>query len=285
MNIRESMEALEEQYLSPYASFSARSRGRDRPEALCDIRPEYQRDRDRILHCKAFRRLKHKTQVFLAPEGDHYRTRLTHTLEVSQIARTIAKSLCLNESLTEAIALGHDLGHTPFGHSGEFILNQICEDGFAHYEDNAYFRSVRDLAAQEGAQVLPICAKLEQDIAELDDPEERAMFLQDLGIEKSGLDRLIQCSYDLLGLISFLTYGKDECRAWTIKKGTKAPQAAGKIHSDIERGFIRAETINFDEMMACGGSVAAAKEKGLLRSEGKEYVVKDGDMIYFRFNV
>ena len=136
MNIRESMEALEEQYLSPYASFSARSRGRDRPEALCDIRPEYQRDRDRILHCKAFRRLKHKTQVFLAPEGDHYRTRLTHTLEVSQIARTIAKSLCLNESLTEAIALGHDLGHTPFGHSGEFILNQICEDGFAHYEQS-----------------------------------------------------------------------------------------------------------------------------------------------------
>ena len=159
------------------------------------------------------------------------------------------------------------------------------EDGFAHYEDNKYFQSVRDLAAREGAQVLPICAKLEQDIAELDDPEERAMFLADLGIEKSGLDRLIQCSYDLLGLISFLTYGKDECRAWTIKKGTKAPQAAGKIHSDIERGFIRAETINFDEMMACGGSVAAAKEKGLLRSEGKEYVVKDGDMIYFRFNV
>ena len=110
------------------------------------------------------------------------------------------------------------------------------------------------------------------------------MFLADLGIKKSGLDRLIQCSYDLLGLISFLTYGKDECRAWTIKKGTKAPQAAGKIHSDIERGFIRAETINFDEMIACG-SVAAAKEKGLLRSEGKEYVVKDGDMIYFRFNV
>ena len=146
-------------------------------------------------------------------------------------------------------------------------------------------KAIRDLAAREVAQVLPICAKLEQDIAELDDPEERAMFLADLGIEKSGLDRLIQCSYDLLGLISFLTYGKDECRAWTIKKGTKAPQAAGKIHSDIERGFIRAETINFDEMMACGGSVAAAKEKGLLRSEGKEYVVKDGDMIYFRFNV
>ena len=157
------------------------------------------------------------------------------------------------------------------------------EDGFAHYEDNRYFALVRDLAAKEGAQVLPICAKLEQDIAELDG-DDRAMFLEELGIEKSGLDRLIQCSYTLLGLISFLTYGEDECRAWTIVKGTKAPQAAGKIHSDIERGFIRAETINFSEMIACG-SVAAAKEKGLLRSEGKDYVVKDGDMIYFRFNV
>lgn len=136
MNIRESMEALEEQFLSPYASFSSRTRGRDRQEEPCDIRPAYQRDRDRILHCKAFRRLKHKTQVFLAPEGDHYRTRLTHTLEVSQIARTIAKALRLNESLTEAIALGHDLGHTPFGHSGEYILNKICEDGFTHYEQS-----------------------------------------------------------------------------------------------------------------------------------------------------
>ena len=131
--IRESMERLEQQYLSPYASLSRNTLGRDKLEPLCDIRPEYQRDRDRILHCKSFRRLKHKTQVFLAPEGDHYRTRLTHTLEVSQIARTIAKSLRLNESLTEAIALGHDLGHTPFGHSGEAVLNQICKDGFTHY--------------------------------------------------------------------------------------------------------------------------------------------------------
>lgn len=136
MNIRESLEALEEAYMSPYASFSSKTRGRERPEPLCDMRPEYQRDRDRILHCKAFRRLKHKTQVFLAPEGDHYRTRLTHTLEVSQIARTIAKSLRLNESLTEAAALGHDLGHTPFGHSGEYILNKICEDGFSHYKQS-----------------------------------------------------------------------------------------------------------------------------------------------------
>ena len=158
------------------------------------------------------------------------------------------------------------------------------EDGFANQEGNEYLKKVRALAEAEGSEVLPICAKLEQDIAELEG-EEKQMFLDELGIAESGLDRLIKCSYSLLGLISFLTYGKDECRAWTIKKGTKAPQAAGKIHSDIERGFIRAETINFDEMMACGGSVAAAKEKGLLRSEGKEYVVKDGDMIYFRFNV
>ena len=157
------------------------------------------------------------------------------------------------------------------------------EEGFADQSANPYFNLVAELAKKEGAQVLPICAKLEQDIAELDE-EDRAMFLEELGIEKSGLDRLIQCSYDLLGLISFLTYGKDECRAWTIRKGTKAPQAAGKIHSDIEPGFIRAETINFAEMSACGGG-NAAKEKGLLRAEGKEYVVKDGDMIYFRFNV
>lgn len=129
---REMLEEIEAEYLSPYASLSRNTQGRDRPETPCDMRPEYQRDRDRILHCKSFRRLKHKTQVFLAPEGDHYRTRLTHTLEVSQIARTISKTLRLNESLTEAIALGHDLGHTPFGHSGEYVLNRICEDGFVH---------------------------------------------------------------------------------------------------------------------------------------------------------
>ena len=136
MNIRETMEQWERQNLSPYASLSSETLGRDREEPLCDIRPAYQRDRDRILHSKSFRRLKDKTQVFLAPEGDHYRTRLTHTLEVSQIARTIAKALRMTESLTEAIALGHDLGHTPFGHAGEYILNEICEDGFAHYKQS-----------------------------------------------------------------------------------------------------------------------------------------------------
>lgn len=133
LNIRQMLEKREHEILSPYAAFSDQSLGRDRYEEPCDIRPIYQRDRDRILHSKAFRRLKHKTQVFLAPEGDHYRTRLTHTLEVAQIARTIAKALLLNEDLTEAIALSHDLGHTPFGHAGERALNRICPGGFEHH--------------------------------------------------------------------------------------------------------------------------------------------------------
>ena len=130
MNVRQSQEEWEKQYLSPYAALSANSQGRDTMEDPCDLRTVYQRDRDRILHCKSFRRLKHKTQVFLAPEGDHYRTRLTHTLEVSQIGRTIARALRLNEDLTEAIALGHDIGHTPFGHCGERVLDRLCSTGF-----------------------------------------------------------------------------------------------------------------------------------------------------------
>lgn len=133
LNTRQKLEIREHEILSPYAAFSDCSQGRDNEEKDCDIRPIYQRDRDRILHSKAFRRLKHKTQVFLAPEGDHYRTRLTHTLEVSQIARTISKALRINEDLTEAIALGHDLGHTPFGHAGERALDRICPGGFKHY--------------------------------------------------------------------------------------------------------------------------------------------------------
>ena len=135
LSFRQKLEIREHEILSPYAAYSDESQGRDMEEKPCDIRPVYQRDRDRILHSKSFRRLKHKTQVFLAPEGDHYRTRLTHTLEVSQISRTIAKALMLNEDLTEAIALGHDLGHTPFGHAGERALNRICKDtgGFKHY--------------------------------------------------------------------------------------------------------------------------------------------------------
>ena len=157
------------------------------------------------------------------------------------------------------------------------------EDGVADYANNGYYKTVAAIAAEEGAQVLPICAKVEEEMAELDE-EDKAMFLEELGMSESGLDRLIKCSYDLLGLISFLTCGSDECRAWTIKKGTKAPQAAGKIHSDFERGFIRAEIVAFDDLKACG-SMAAAKEKGLMRSEGKEYVMHDGDVTLFRFNV
>ena len=136
MTIRETIEDWEFEYLSPYAAHSKDSKGREVEEEQCDIRPVYQRDRDRILHSKAFRRLKHKTQVFLTPEGDHYRTRLTHTLEVSQNARTIAKALRLNEDLAEAIALGHDLGHTPFGHCGEKVLDDICSEGFKHNEQS-----------------------------------------------------------------------------------------------------------------------------------------------------
>ena len=136
MNIRENLENLELENLSPYAAHSAVSKGRRREEEQCDIRPVYQRDRDRILHSKSFRRLKDKTQVFLTPEGDHYRTRLTHTLEVSQNARTIAKALRMNEDLVEAIALGHDLGHTPFGHAGERALNAVCPYGFCHSEQS-----------------------------------------------------------------------------------------------------------------------------------------------------
>ncbi len=157
------------------------------------------------------------------------------------------------------------------------------ENGISDYENNDYYKQLCTIAEAEGAQVLPICAKLEEEIAALE-PEEREMFLEEMGMEQSGLDRMIKCSYALLGLISFLTCGPDECRAWTIRKGTKAPQAAGKIHTDFERGFIRAEIVAFDDLRECG-SMAAAKEKGLVRSEGKDYVMHDGDVTLFRFNV
>lgn len=160
----------------------------------------------------------------------------------------------------------------------------MSEDDFANgLENNEGFNAVKALAESEGAGVLPICAQIEADIVEMD-KEEKELFLSDMGLEESGLDRLIRECYSLLGLISYLTAGKPEVRAWTIKNGTKAPQAAGKIHSDFERGFIRAEVIHFDDLIKCG-SMTAAKEKGLVRSEGKEYVMKDGDIVLFRFNV
>ncbi|MBE6945182.1 MAG: redox-regulated ATPase YchF [Ruminococcaceae bacterium] len=160
----------------------------------------------------------------------------------------------------------------------------LAEAQIGEPETSGHYMKVKALAESEGCQVLPICAKLEADIAELDDPEERAMFMEELGLKESGLDRLIRSSYALLGLISFLTAGSDECRAWTIRKGTKAPQAAGKIHTDFERGFIRAEVIAFEDLKTCG-TMAAAKGKGLVRSEGKEYVMHDGDIVNFLFNV
>ena len=160
MTIRESLELREKEYLSPYATLSMNSKGRQKEEEQCDIRPVFQRDRDRIIHCKAFRRLKDKTQVFLTPEGDHYRTRLTHTLEVAQNARTIARALKLNEELVEAIALGHDLGHTPFGHAGERALNRICPLGFEHSQQSV--RTVDRL--EKGGQGLNLTLEVKDGI-------------------------------------------------------------------------------------------------------------------------
>lgn len=202
MNIREISEEKEYKYLSPYASHSRESKGRKRTEAECDIRTIYQRDRDRIIHSKAFRRLKDKTQVFLAAQGDHYRTRLTHTLEVSQIARTIAKALELNEDLVEAIALGHDLGHTPFGHAGEDALNEICPSGFAHYKQSVRVverlekngnglnlswevldgimnhRTSGNPSTMEG-QVVRLCDKIAYIHHDMDDAERAGIFSED----------------------------------------------------------------------------------------------------------
>lgn len=157
------------------------------------------------------------------------------------------------------------------------------EEEFGDSSKNKYLKAVEDFAASEGSKVLPICAKLEEEISDLD-AEDKEMFLSDLGLSESGLARLIKASYSLLGLTSYLTAGSDEVRAWTIKKGTKAPQAAGKIHTDFEKGFIRAEVISFDDLVA-NETMTAAKEKGLVRSEGKDYVMQDGDIVLFRFNV
>ena len=159
----------------------------------------------------------------------------------------------------------------------------VAEDEVAEDDDNDYVKAVKEYAKEYGSEVFKVCAQIEQEISELED-DEKKMFLEDLGLAESGLDKLIRASYSLLGLISYLTSGEDETRAWTIKKGTKAPQAAGKIHTDFERGFIRAEVVNYKDLVE-NGSMTAAKEKGLVRSEGKEYVVQDGDVILFKFNV
>ena len=163
-----------------------------------------------------------------------------------------------------------------------YVAN-VSEDDVSS-DDNEHVQKVSEFAASEGAGCVKICAEIEAEMAELDD-EEREMFLEDLGISESGLDQLIKASYSLLNLISYLTAGEPEVRAWTITKGTKAPQAAGKIHTDFEKGFIRADTIAYNKLRECGGSLAKAREQGLIRSEGKDYVVQDGDVIHFLFNV
>ncbi|NLK99699.1 MAG: redox-regulated ATPase YchF [Clostridiales bacterium] len=191
----------------------------------------------------------------------------------------LAKSFIADEEEIKLIATYNLLTSKPVIYAANVKEEDLKDDG----ENNDNVKVVKEIAKQENSEVFVISAQIEQEIAELDD-DEKKMFLEELGLSESGLEKLIQASYRLLGLISYLTAGPKEIRAWTIKVGTKAPQAAGKIHSDFERGFIRAEIVNYDHLVECG-SYNAAKEKGLVRLEGKEYVVKDGDVILFRFNV
>ncbi|MBO5212833.1 MAG: redox-regulated ATPase YchF [Clostridia bacterium] len=210
----------------------------------------------------------------LAPKLDVYE-RVMAALEEGKTARS------LDYTEEEAVYMSEValLTTKPVIYAANISEGDISSD----LSQNKYYQSVVDFAKTEKSEVIPVCAEIEAEIAELDD-DEKELFLSDLGIEESGLDRLIKASYSLLGLISYLTAGPKEVRAWTIVKGTKAPQAAGKIHSDFEKGFIRAEIVSFDDLMECG-SMNAAKEKGLVRSEGKEYVIADGDIVLFRFNV
>lgn len=213
----------------------------------------------------------------LQPEADFLKRLLVH-LEAGLPARSVEINDETEQSVLNTTAL---LSAKPV----IYACNMSEEDFTSGIEENENYNAVKNTAEKEKAAVLPICAALEAEISGLTD-EEKVMFLEELGLERSGLDRMIQKCYQLLGLISYLTAGKPEVRAWTITEGTKAPQAAGKIHSDFERGFIRAEVINYDEFInSCGGNMVTAKEKGLVRSEGKEYVMKDGDIVLFRFNV
>ncbi|HAQ52179.1 MAG TPA: redox-regulated ATPase YchF [Lachnospiraceae bacterium] len=192
----------------------------------------------------------------------------------------MAKTFELNDEDEEAYFKEYNLlTAKPVIYAANVAEDDLADDG----KSNENVKKVREYAAKEGSEVFVISAAIEQDLAELDD-EEKEMFLEELGLKESGLDKLIKASYSLLGLISYLTAGEDECRAWTITKGTKAPQAAGKIHTDFERGFIKAEVVPYKDLIECG-SLSAARDKGLVGMEGKDYVVKDGDVILFRFNV
>ena len=211
----------------------------------------------------------------LAKEEDLIK-RLSAHLEAGKLAKTFATADEDEEALLASYNL---LTAKPVIYAANVKDEELADDGAS----NAFVSKVREFAAEEGSEVFVICAQIEQEIAELDD-EEKKMFLEELGLSESGLEKLIRASYHTLGLISYLTAGPKETRAWTITKGTKAPQAAGKIHSDFERGFIRAEIVSCQNLVDCGG-FNGAKEKGLVRSEGKEYVVQDGDVVLFRFNV
>ncbi|BBF43017.1 GTP-binding and nucleic acid-binding protein YchF [Lachnospiraceae bacterium KM106-2] len=211
----------------------------------------------------------------LAKEAE-FLERLKAHLEAGKLASTFEIA---NEDEEEFIGNCNLLTIKPVIYAANVEEDDLADDG----ANNQYVQQVREFAKNEGSEVFVICAQIEQEIAELED-DERKEFLSDLGIEEAGLDKLIRASYHLLGLISYITAGEQETRAWTITRGMKAPQAAGKIHTDFERGFIRAEVVSYDNLVECG-SYNAAKEKGLVRSEGKEYVVQDGDVILFRFNV
>ena len=197
-------------------------------------------------------------------------------LEDGQLAITLETE---NEDEDAWLATYNLLTAKPVIYAANVAEDDIADDG----ANNAHVQAVREYASKQNSEVFVICAQIEEEISELDD-DEKAMFLDDLGLKESGLEKLIKASYELLGLMSYLTAGEDETRAWTITKGTKAPQAAGKIHTDFERGFIKAEVVAYDDLME-SGNMLAAKEKGLVRQEGKEYVVQDGDVILFKFNV
>ncbi|MDF2840500.1 MAG: ychF [Clostridia bacterium] len=204
---------------------------------------------------------------------------IQEALAVLEAGKSV-RTLDLNNEQNELVKSFNLLSGKPIIYVANVSEEDLVNDG----KTNPHVAKVREFASTEDAEVIVVSAQIEEEISQLD-PEERKGFLNDLGLDKSGLDKLVQASYALLGLISFLTAGPMESRAWTIKAGTPAPQAAGKIHSDIERGFIRAEVIAFDDIVAHGGNMASAKEKGLVRVEGKEYIMKDGDVVHFRFNV
>lgn len=224
--------------------------------------------------------------------------RIERTKKAMKGDKSLAKELALLERVKETLDAGKSARSLDYDDDEMAIMKEIslismkpiiyaanvAEDDFSKgIENNEFVNKVREFAKTEGSEVMPVSARIEEEVAQLDG-DEKQEFLKELGIEESGLDRLIKASYKLLGLISYLTAGEPEVRAWTITEGTKAPQAAGKIHTDFERGFIRAEVVHYNDLIACG-SMTAAKEKGLVRSEGKEYVMKDGDIVLFRFNV